>query len=438
MPPNPVNNQNQNKTKFDSWKEISCYLDRHITTCQRWEEEFGLPVHRFDGSSRARVFAFKEEIDIWLKEREGKRKKSFKSLFIMILFSTTIALLLLTLIKPSSRAADFKIQGSKLIILDERQREMWDYETGINDLEPEGLYRTHFQERRIISEIHFLPYIIFKDINGDHHREILFTYQTDTSEEDILICFDKKGEMLWKYKVGEKKIFGEKTYTDNYWISGFDIVNIDNRGSPEIIIIANHKSFFPSQIVILNSKGKLVGKYWNSGHLKDFIIIDLDNDGVNEIILSGINEEWNKPCGVILDYSSFDGVSPQTQDYYKCSDVRSHREEYYFLMPINAVDSIIGKNRCIEQLEINKNTPDEFIKFKSLLTYTFNNKMKHVDIDFSPRFQMDFQKALRYGEVNKNLFQIKSELLDEGPSYFDGQDWTPVPTKIQYWRNREK
>ncbi|MFC2166753.1 hypothetical protein ACFLQZ_02160 [Acidobacteriota bacterium] len=450
MPPIPVNNQNQNKTKFDSWKEIACYLDRHITTCQRWEKEYGFPVHRLDGSPRARVFAFKEEIDIWYNEMEGERKlkthrysfkfpkKTFKFLFIAISMSTTIAILLFTLIKPPSEAADFKIQGSKLIILDERQREMWSYETGINDLETEGTYRSSFQERQIIDKKYYLPHIIFKDIKGDHHREILFTFQTYNSKEDILICFNKRGKTLWKYKVGGNKIFGGKTYTDDYKIIGFDIVNIDNRGNPEIIIIANHKLSFPSQIVILNSRGKLVGQYWNSGHLKDFVFIDLDNDGVNEIILSGINEEWNKPCAVILDYSCFDGVSPQTQDYYTCSDVRSHREKYYFLMPINAVDSIIGKNRYIKQIEINKNTPDEFIEFRSLVTYTYNNKMEQVGIGFSDRFQLDYQKALRNGEVDKNLFQIRSELLDEGPSYFDGQIWKPEQTKTQYWRNREK
>ncbi|MCJ7582371.1 MAG: hypothetical protein MUP98_17790, partial [Candidatus Aminicenantes bacterium] len=390
MPPNPVSNQNQSKTKFDSWKEISIYLDRHITTCQRWEKEFGLPVYRLDGSPRARVFAFKDEIDIWHNKikSESKRnplrqsfkflKKSFKFLFMMIFVSTTIALLLSTLIKPPSKAADFNIQNSKLIIRDERQKDMWSYETEITDLQSEEHYRIHFQKKRIIGEIVYFPYIVFKDINGDHHQEILFTPKSNGNfREDRLMCFDEKGEILWNFNVGGKKIFGGETYSDDYKIIGFDVVDIDNRENPEIIIISNHKSSFPSQVVILNSEGNVIGQYWNSGHIMDCVFSDLNNDGINEIILSGINEEWNKPCCIILDYSCIDGVSPQTLDYYKCIDVFPHREKYYFVMPINAVDSIIGKNRCIEQIEINKNTPDEFIKFKSLLTYTFNNEMEH-------------------------------------------------------------
>ena len=53
-----------------SWKEIADYLDKEIHTCWRWEKELGLPVHRIDSqSSRSRVFAYKSEIDQWLRER---------------------------------------------------------------------------------------------------------------------------------------------------------------------------------------------------------------------------------------------------------------------------------------------------------------------------------------------------------------------------------
>jgi tetratricopeptide (TPR) repeat protein/TolB-like protein len=50
---------------LDSWKEISDYLKRDARTCQRYEVEIGLPVHRLDGSSKARVFAYKDELDAW-------------------------------------------------------------------------------------------------------------------------------------------------------------------------------------------------------------------------------------------------------------------------------------------------------------------------------------------------------------------------------------
>ncbi len=58
---------------LDSWKAISTYLGRTARTCQRWEEELNLPVHRLDGSPKSRVFAYKDEIDRWLEKIAGEK-----------------------------------------------------------------------------------------------------------------------------------------------------------------------------------------------------------------------------------------------------------------------------------------------------------------------------------------------------------------------------
>lgn len=54
---------------LESWKEISAYLGRDIRTCRRWEVELGLPVKRLEDSPRARVRAYKDEIDWWLQTK---------------------------------------------------------------------------------------------------------------------------------------------------------------------------------------------------------------------------------------------------------------------------------------------------------------------------------------------------------------------------------
>ena len=71
----------EQKDILNSWKEISGYMDRNVRTCQRWEIELALPVHRIDKNSRhSKVFAYKSEIDQWLEEKaESKeiKKTSF-------------------------------------------------------------------------------------------------------------------------------------------------------------------------------------------------------------------------------------------------------------------------------------------------------------------------------------------------------------------------
>jgi tetratricopeptide (TPR) repeat protein len=58
---------------LESWKEISGYLKRSVKTCQRWEIELDLPIHRLDGTPSARVFAYPDELDRWSKEKQSHR-----------------------------------------------------------------------------------------------------------------------------------------------------------------------------------------------------------------------------------------------------------------------------------------------------------------------------------------------------------------------------
>ena len=52
-----------------SWKEIAAYLDHDVRTCVRWEQRYGLPIHRLDRDSKGKVFAYREQIDEWLAAR---------------------------------------------------------------------------------------------------------------------------------------------------------------------------------------------------------------------------------------------------------------------------------------------------------------------------------------------------------------------------------
>jgi Tol biopolymer transport system component len=65
--------------RLDSWKEIASYLDRDVTTVQRWEKREGMPVHRHLHDRIGSVYASREELDAWARSRrpqaglEGER-----------------------------------------------------------------------------------------------------------------------------------------------------------------------------------------------------------------------------------------------------------------------------------------------------------------------------------------------------------------------------
>jgi Tol biopolymer transport system component len=55
--------------RLDSWKEIAAYLNRDVTTVQRWEKREGMPVHRHLHGRLGTVYASRAELDAWARSR---------------------------------------------------------------------------------------------------------------------------------------------------------------------------------------------------------------------------------------------------------------------------------------------------------------------------------------------------------------------------------
>jgi len=58
-----------NEGRLDSWKDIAAYLKRSVPTVQRWEKEEGLPVHRHLHKKQGSIYAYRQELDLWIEQR---------------------------------------------------------------------------------------------------------------------------------------------------------------------------------------------------------------------------------------------------------------------------------------------------------------------------------------------------------------------------------
>jgi Tfp pilus assembly protein PilF len=53
--------------RLDGWKDIAAFLCKSERTVKRWEADRGLPIHRVPGGAKASVYAYREELNQWLK-----------------------------------------------------------------------------------------------------------------------------------------------------------------------------------------------------------------------------------------------------------------------------------------------------------------------------------------------------------------------------------
>ena len=63
--------------RLDGWKAIAAYLGKDSArTAQRYEREFGLPVHRLSLKGGDTVYAFKAELDETGANRSAQRQEA--------------------------------------------------------------------------------------------------------------------------------------------------------------------------------------------------------------------------------------------------------------------------------------------------------------------------------------------------------------------------
>jgi len=67
--PRTPSSEKSPESRLDSWKEIAAYLNRDVTTVQRWEKREGMPVHRHLHDRMGTVYAFRAELDAWARSR---------------------------------------------------------------------------------------------------------------------------------------------------------------------------------------------------------------------------------------------------------------------------------------------------------------------------------------------------------------------------------
>lgn len=63
--------------RLDSWKDIATYLQRDVSTVQRWEKREGMPVYRHQHDRLGSVYAFRSELDAWrgLRKPHGSHQR---------------------------------------------------------------------------------------------------------------------------------------------------------------------------------------------------------------------------------------------------------------------------------------------------------------------------------------------------------------------------
>ncbi len=124
------------------------------------------------------------------------------------------------------------------------------------------------------------------------------------------------------------------------------VCDLNGDGLAEIIAGSEH-AFFPFQLVILSNSGELISEYWNSGFINGIDKIEMTDLNDNaEVILVGVNNEYNAGFVSIIDPFNVEGTSPQQDPYYTMHNGEPGTEIYYLRFPRSPFRITVGRDEA--------------------------------------------------------------------------------------------
>ncbi len=337
---------NQQEDKLDSWQEIADHLKRQVRTVSRWERERGLPVHRVPGGKRGAVYAYRSEVDAWLRTTAGlpvaesppvgpNSSTLWRAAGIWLagLGIVILGLLFALRLARSPNPQQATLVGAELTALDGAGRAIWRYRF------PEPVQPTDVPmfDPNQNTQIHL------EDLNGDGKNEVLVAAAYNRHSEtnhDELYCFASGGRLLWRYQPHAEFNFVGRKASGPWKLHSLTVVPED--GKKVVWAAFTDPVFAPAIVASIDADGRSGIRYISSGNVN--ALIGLANKKGTFILAGGVNNEYRAASLAVLSSRQPQAASPQTPgNRFQCTTCPSGRPLLFVVLPRSEVNVGSGK-----------------------------------------------------------------------------------------------
>lgn len=333
-----------NQRTLEGWKEIAGHFRVSIRTVQQWEAERGLPVQRMAGG-RGRVWAEVGELDAWRAKQVSPPPVALTARPVWVAIAAILVAAAAVVIgvaawQGSSAAADAVHDGRQIVARDANGRVVWTHSFG--NLRPAPFGATAN------------PKPILVDLDGDGRVEVLAYNPSEpgSAAENGVFCFDSRGRILWRFQPGKAVRTTQGLFEPPYHVFKIEPFRSREGGPWRIGVISNHHLYFPSQVAVLDERGRLLREYWHAGHLHDLAAGDLDRDGKPELYAAGLSNGHRNAVAIALDPERMEGAGWEESDDYRFQSMRPGVEIVRWLTPRTQISKRLMKynfNRSISR-----------------------------------------------------------------------------------------
>ncbi|MCX6151391.1 MAG: hypothetical protein NTX22_12745 [Ignavibacteriales bacterium] len=285
----------------------------------------------------------------------------------------------------------------------------------------------------------YLKYFVrLIDINGDGVNELFATHEIvqflkNKGEKGRLVCFDKYGNEIWKY-IFKDTVFSQREFLPPpYFIRLLDTITV-NKQKQLVAIAINDFSYSAALFKLDLITGKrLDGTLWNSGHIREGFIYDIDDDSSKEIIFAPQNNGYAKTSLAIIDIKELSGtkVLPTTPEYliknYPLAKTLMH-----ILYPNSDYNKFLNLRWASMEQDHLRNHPDIKCIFQAIsqrpgsadILFLVGYNLKDIEIKIENSFRIQRDTLVVHGK-------LKPPLTDT-PEYCN-----IIKSQILYWNGKK-
>lgn len=410
-----------------SWRAIADHFGVTIRTVQLWETERGLPVHRMPGV-KGRVYAYPHELDAWAgKPSSGSetpaeakpeaRNRRAPSWALLVALTAAAALALLGWgLRPRPQPVSWIVEGPTLTITGAKGETLWRHDF------PQPVFRSWLDRPKGLHDLRTMPTIT--DLDGDGTQEVVVSYRTEPLEQGTseLYCFEADGRLRWRFTPGREVETVQRRFAPPYDIRIVLAAPASQGKRPVLIVVSNHRTSFPTQVVALSPQGKILSEYWHSGHILHVDAGDLENDGRTELYLAAVDHATNSGEVLVLDPERFGGAATESDPAYKLLHMAAADKVARVLLPSTQLGRQLGAVanpldiRVVDGKVVVSVAQAEAIIPESQppsVDFHFGPAMKLIKTEYAPTFKFALEKRVRQGRAQPYDIEADLERLKE-------------------------
>lgn len=323
---------------------------------------------------------------------------------------------------------DYSVSNNSVEVFDKNDVKLWEKRVDGVVVSLKDLEKAYSFYRTLIADI---------DNNGRNEVIILSSLTADSTTSFKPKVFDGRGSLVNTYTIPFQKIqFKSKQYETEFMASS--VVFGGNKQKNVFVVYENGRS--PVIIVRYDEHGNILGTYWHYGQIISMIFFDVDLDGNDELILSGINDTEDETkrsfaTTIIIDPDRMiqNREGSATKGFgYPSSDA----ELYYIRFPNPEIMQLTTTN--LMATNSNKNV-DKYLRVLNrsyseqlsvAVEYFFDSTLTVNEVKFDSQTLNYHKQLYKEGKLTQPINDDYIKSLKEAVQYWNGAHWVNKPTRI--------